>query len=170
MLHGFGWVARKAPWRARRRKAKSPRAKLSTIKLCMHTLYHNLSIYSILSIYSFYFYLFYGLCLVAKILAYTMLVVWSSSFVFFPTHWCTCGRCTGTRFLGKKFLLVPVLWLVGVTCSWCYSVVERQSTRDRHDGETCGRQGQASGYDTNQSHCHDQRRTCRSSWELTKQR
>ena len=30
---------------------------------------------SILSIYSFYFYLFYGLCLVAKILAYTMLVV-----------------------------------------------------------------------------------------------
>jgi len=80
-------------------------------------LYHNH-----LSIYSIYFYLFYGLCLVAKFI--TIVVEFFFCLLFFPTYWCTYGIYVPVPAFGRafiyalrsdlqKFLLVPVL----ITCS-----------------------------------------------------
>ena len=152
-------------------------------------LYHNHLLASIyLSIYLFYFYLFYGLCLVAKFI--TIVVEFFFCLLFFPTYWCTYGIYITNQHMYRYPLLGEHLFMLHDQISrssyWyqCLLVVAcgchlllvlfsdrgDNSTRDRHDGETCGRQGQASDCDTNQSHCHDQRRTCRSSWEPMKQR
>ena len=67
-------------------------------------LYHNH-----LSIYLFYFYLFYGLCLVAKFI--TIVVEFFFCLLFFPTYWCTYGIwyiCTGTRFWESIYLCFTI--------------------------------------------------------------
>ena len=97
-------------------------------------LYHNHLLASIyLSIYLFYFYLFYGLCLVAKFI--TIVVEFFFCLLFFPTYWCAYGIYVPVPAFGRafiyalrsdlqKFLLVPVLLSCGLWVSLALGAIQ----------------------------------------------